>query len=316
MASGVTRREVVKGSLAAAVGATAALGLGGAARGGAAEPQPAPPQGAATSLPRGKIKDLEIGRLLLGGNILTHCMHGRDLRYVDDLARHYNTKEKILQTMALAESHGINTVVLQGIIPVFKEYREKRGGKMLCIYGPVTPVDDGLVKYDQAVREVLDAGVDAVYFWGVHADALAAQKKIDVIGKAVDIGRSYGVPSGVAAHNLEVITSCEQAKIAADFYIKTLHHHNYPSAKLGHDSIWCPQPEETIEVMKGVAKPWIAFKVLAAGAIAPQDGFRYAFAGGADFILAGMFDFQVAEDARITRQVLSDLPARTRPWRG
>ena len=35
--------------------------------------------------------------------------------------------------------------------------------------------------------------------------------------------------------------------------------------------------------MKEVTKPWIAFKVLAAGAIPPQDGFRYAFANGAGF---------------------------------
>jgi len=28
--------------------------------------------------------------------------------------------------------------------------------------------------------------------------------------------------------------------------------------------------------MKGVNKPWFAFKVLAAGAIEPKEGFRYA----------------------------------------
>ena len=29
--------------------------------------------------------------------------------------------------------------------------------------------------------------------------------------------------------------------------------------------------------MKSVNKPWFAFKVLAAGAIEPKDGFRHAF---------------------------------------
>ena len=50
----------------------------------------------------------------------------------------------------------------------------------------------------------------------------------------------------------------------ADFYIKTFHHHNYPGAKLNYDSMWCSNPEPTAEFMKGVQKPWIAFKVLAA----------------------------------------------------
>ena len=65
-----------------------------------------------------------------------------------------------------------------------------------------------------------------------------------------------------------------------------------------------------------MAKPWIAFKVMAAGAIPPRNAFGYAFGNGADFILAGMFDFQIAEDARIARDVLSKLRSRARPWRG
>ncbi len=252
----------------------------------------------------------------MGGNLLTHFTHSRDLRYVYNLAKHYNTKEKILETLAIAEANGINTVVLQGITPILREYREKHGGKIQCIYGPIAPVDDGLVKYNQAVQEVIDAGVDAIYFWGVHADRLVAEKKVDVIAKAVEIAKSYGVPSGVAAHNLDVIQACEAQGVGADFYIKTLHHHNYPSAKLNFDSMWCTNPEETVAYMKGVEKPWIAFKVMAAGAIPPDDAFRYVFEGGADFILAGMFDFEIVEDVQITCRILSDLGKRARPWRG
>ena len=317
MGSEVTRRTFVKGTLLASAGAAMALGSGATAAPAAEPDKPAAaPEAAKNTLPKGKIKDLQISRLLLGGNLLTHFTHSRDLQYVYNLAKHYNTTEKILQTMAIAEANGINTVVLQGITPVLKEYREKRGGKIQCIYGPCPPVDDGLVKWGQAVQEVIDAGVDAVYFWGVHADALVAQKKIDVIGKAVDMAKAHGVPSGLAAHNLDVIVECEKAKIGADFYIKTLHHHNYPSAKLDFDSMWCTNPEETIAFMKTVEKPWIAFKVMAAGAIPPADAFRYVYVGGADFILAGMFDFEIAEDAQIARQILAGLPKRTRPWRG
>jgi len=62
-------------------------------------------------------------------------------------------------------------------------------------------------------------------------------------------------------------------------------------------------------------EPWIAFKVLAAGAIYPEDGFQFAFNNGADFICVGMYDFQVVEDCNI---VLDTLPKvkRERPWRG
>ena len=41
----------------------------------------------------------------------------------------------------------------------------------------------------------------------------------------------------------------------------------------------------------------------AAGAIPPESAFRYVFTHGADFVLAGMFDFEIAEDARLVREI-------------
>jgi len=73
-------------------------------------------------------------------------------------------------------------------------------------------------------------------------------------------------------------------------------------------------PEQTIEFMNKIDKPWIAFKVLAGGAIEPEDGFRYAFENGADFICVGMFDFQIVDDVNIATHVLSTLGERKRPW--
>ena len=122
----------------------------------------------------------------------------------------------------------------------------------------------------------------------------------------------------------------EKAGIRPDFYMKTLHHGNYWSATpkekrvdfnvdsgsaRDHDNIWSIAPEKTIEFMKGVATPWIAFKVLAAGAIHPREGFKYAFDNGADFACVGMFDFQVRENAIIARQTVSAAAGRPRPWR-
>ena len=80
------------------------------------------------------------------------------------------------------------------------------------------------------------------------------------------------------------------------------------------DNMWCNNPEETIAFMEKVEKPWVAFKVMAAGAIPPRVGIPYAYHGGADFVVAGMFDFQVEEDVRIALEALRKTQKRPRSW--
>jgi hypothetical protein len=104
-----------------------------------------------------------------------------------------------------------------------------------------------------------------------------------------------------------------------DFWVKTLHRCDYWSARVGeedNDNIWCRDPEDVMQFMNSLEEPWIAYKVLAAGAIEPKHGFKFAFEGGADFICVGMYDFQVVEDSNVALDTLASCEAaRTRPWR-
>ena len=79
------------------------------------------------------------------------------------------------------------------------------------------------------------------------------------------------------------------------------------------DNMWCNNPEETIAFMETVQKPWVAFKVMAAGAIPPRMAFSYAYRHGADFVIAGMFDFQVESDVKIAIENVRKSQSRKRP---
>ena len=325
----LNRRRFIKKSLLTSAGSTLTLKVSAGnvfARDMAKKPTvPQNRQASKAAIPKGKIGALHVSRLLLGGNLLTHFTHSRDLKYVYNLTAHYNTEQKIYETMALAEAHGINTLVIHtapGIMGILKKYRYKHGGKINWIICPTAGVDAQLKAYGRQVQQLVDEGVDAIYLWGVHADRLVSQGKVNLIAKAVEIAREHGIPSGVGAHDLRVIKECEKNQVDADFYIKTLHHHNYPTAPKPNEltevvsevpGYWCNNPQEVINFMNMVEKPWIAFKVMAAGAIPPKDAFQYAFGNGADHILAGMFDFEIAEDVLIANTVLAQVK-RSRKW--
>jgi hypothetical protein len=272
------------------------------------------------AVPTGQIKGVEFSRLMLGGNLISGYAHARDLGYVADLMKRYNTDAKIVETLELAESHGINVInswVRDGITHL--QHHWKRGGKMKWISQARVNADGGLDQFRQAA----DLGAAAIHLTGDAADALVARGDLDKIAETLELIRSRKCLAGIGAHGLGTVIACEDAGLAPDFYIKTYHSHDYYTAPrpdetgdLGrHDNSWCNDPEEVTEVMSTVQQPWIAFKVLAAGAIPPQRGFRYAFEGGADFILVGMFDWQIAENVQVTQQVLGNL-RRLRPWRG
>ncbi|MHC4562772.1 MAG: hypothetical protein ACYS8X_08390, partial [Planctomycetota bacterium] len=164
--------------------------------------------------------------------------------------------------------------------------------------------------------------------WGEHTDVLVAEGKADVIPRILDIFRSHNVPAGVGAHDIAVVKTSEEMGFDPDFYVKTHHHHDYPTAPKDVSALTAPQeeipgywdrdPAETTKVMAGVEKPWIAFKTMAAGTIPPESAFDFAFGNGADFIYAGMFDFEIAEDVKIAKEVLAKHlgNGRARPWRG
>ncbi len=314
----MTRRSFVKTTLIS----TAGLAL---AAEGTAQDQ-TPPAPAAGTLPKARLGKLQVSRMILGGNLLTHYTHSRDLQYVYSLAAHYNTDKKIMETLALAEANGINTVSMHNPehpISVLRRYRKERGGKIQWIICPTAPVQEDMGEYRRHVESLIKDGCEAIYLWGVHSDSLITQGKIDLINKAVELPKEYGVPSGVGGHSLDVVKTCEAKGIKADFYIKTFHHHNYPSAPKPEQlagpynevpGYWCRNPKETAEFMKTVQKPWFAFKVMAAGAIPPSNAFRYAFQNGADCILVGMFDYEIAEDVKLGVEALDRAKNRERPW--
>jgi uncharacterized membrane protein YphA (DoxX/SURF4 family) len=285
-------------------------------------------------LPLGKIGNHEISRLILGGNLIGGWAHSRDLLYVSSLFRAYNTERKIYETMILSENAGINTINIGFPTNALMAKYKRNTGSKLKVISQVAPNMETGDWYEQ-INKAIDSGADILQVQGNWCDWLVRDKKPEVIAAMIEKIRSQGYIAGLAAHTVDSLIYCEELGIIPDYYMKAMHHDNYWSAhprenrvafevdgiryadhNKFHDNIFDLFPDRTVEFINRVKIPVMGFKVLAAGAIAPEDGIRYAFENGADFVCLGMFDFQVIKDINICLDVLADLGKRRRELYG
>jgi hypothetical protein len=270
---------------------------------------------------------MESSKLILGGNLLSGYVHSRDLIYVSSLVLNYHQKERIFRTLMLAEQSGVDTLLSNPVVmPLMEEYWKEGYGKIKFISDMAGldysdwrngPKAMDWQEYQDLVKGAIDSGATSGYIQGETADFYIENNQPEKLVKVMDIMRDNNLPVGIGAHKIETIKRCVELGLETDFWMKTLHNHDYWSAKhpTWHDNMYCFDPDETIAYMETLEQPWIAFKTLAAGAIKPQEAFEYALRSGADFLCVGMYDFQIIEDVNIALAALDNVKDRRRPWR-
>jgi hypothetical protein len=234
----------------------------------------------------------------------------------------------------LAEKAGINTINIGfPSNPILAKYKKNTRSKIKVISQVAPNMKKGDI-YEE-INIAIDHGVDIIQVIGNWCDWLVRDNKIDVVGKMLDNIRSQGYTAGLASHTIDALIACSDHGIVPDYYMKTMHHDKYwsahpvenrvpyevdgknsPDHNKFHNNLFCLFPDRTIEFVDKTKIPVMGYKVLAAGAIEPKDGFRWAFENGADFICVGMFDFQIVDNVNTTLKILNNLPRRKRKWFG
>jgi hypothetical protein len=233
--------------------------------------EPAAAQAAqAWSMPRIRLGQVEVSRLILGSNPFFGYAH-RD----GDIGRQmvaYYTPERIMAVLDQAAALGVAAVVAPpspAWIGIFAKYLA-RGGKLNTWIAQPHGSPKGMKKeIDTAIK----AGAKAFFIQGHRVEEQFDQKAYEVVRGWLQHGKSHGVPVGIASHRPETHLIAEKLDFPTDFYFQCFfridqHPENF--------ALECR--DKAVETIRAITtKPVVAYKILGAARLPPEEGFAYAF---------------------------------------
>jgi hypothetical protein len=253
-------------------------------------------------LPKIMIGNHKVSRLIVGGNPFSGNSHQSD--HLSKEMRDYYTAEKIKQTLKECESCGINTVQARGDVHIMRMLNEywNEGGKIQWIAQTASE----LTSITNNARQLASYGAIACYHHGSKTDSLYREGKIDSVKDVISAIKGTGMPAGLGTHDPEVIRYAEDNYFDVDFYMMSF----YNLSKRGE--VYLPEDRESAcRVIQDVNKPFLAFKVMAAGRNDPEEAFRYAYGNikSRDAVVIGIFTKnhpdQVRENVRLAKSSIA-----------
>ena len=256
------------------------------------------------NFPMSQIGKHEISRLIIGGNPFGGGSHFSNAK--NRWLRRLLTDDAIVEMFEKCEEEGINTFLGRGddhIFRVMNKFEEKHGRRFnwLVQTAPERGPYDGRTPMNTptSIREIAQHKPTGIYIQGSSVtDQLLnlEERNIEHVQEWLELIRSYGVLAGIGSHNHRTIDICEERGYNPDFYMITLN-------SLG---LYCSgSPEDISTSIKSTEKPVLAFKIMAAGRIPPDEAFKLALncIKDKDFIVVGMaFPEEVEENAELVRK--------------
>jgi len=251
------------------------------------------------SLPYIKLGKYEVSRLIVGGNPFSGNSHQSG--QLSKEMRDYYTTERIKETLTECERCGINAIQARGdshIMRMLNEYWNE-GGKLRWIAQTASEMSS----VPNNIRQIASSGAIACYHHGSKTDALFKEGKIDTVKDLISLMKDEGMPAGLGTHDPMIVRYAEDNNFGADFYMLAF----YNSSKRGE--VYLPEDREAAcKIIQEVKKPFLAFKIMAAGRNEPFEAFKYTYQHikPIDAAVIGIFTKynpnQVQEDVELARK--------------
>ncbi len=239
-------------------------------------------------LPTVQINDLEVTRLIIGGNPFSGFSHQSPKR--DQEMMDYYTVARIKQALRKAEAAGINTTVMRSDTHIQRMLREyyNEGGKIQWI--AQVGHDSEAFTLEAAIDQAVANRAVAAYIHGGVIDQFYSERNSRRISELIDHIHSHDIPAGVAGHAPQA--HLWTYELDADIDFQAFCFYNCGSLHDGKgDRFNSEDPPKACQAIRCIQRPVLAYKILGAGRVEPRQAFEYAFANikDTDAVVVGMY---------------------------
>lgn len=222
-----------------------------------------------------QLGNVPVSRVIIGGNPFSGFSHQTDAKN-REMCRYFTT-QRIKDTLCEAESLGVNTHLGRAdhhIMRVLLEYWDE-GGSIQWIAQTCPEVGD----IARGIQNALHGGAKACFIHGGLMDFRFAQKQLEDIPDGIARIRDAGLPAGIAGHNPDVFEWAEDY-LDVDFYMCSYYNaanrDKGAELKSGMAEWFCPEDRQRMaELIQGLSKPVIHYKVMAAGRNDPREALTF-----------------------------------------
>jgi hypothetical protein len=223
-----------------------------------------------------QIGSVKVSRFILGSNPFSGFSHqGAE---ADQAMVRYYTTARVKETIKAAEALGINTLIGRTdlhIIRLLLEYWDE-GGRIQWFAQTCPEVGP----HQMCIGRAAANGALACHLHGGVMDHLLAQGRLEEIPQAVEEIRRRGMLAGVAGHRPQVFEWAEE-HLDLDYYMCSYYDPIPRQRRAEHvsgtEEQYLPEDRRAMtELIQGLSRPVVHYKILAAGRNEPEEAFAYA----------------------------------------
>lgn len=218
------------------------------------------------------IGNMAFSKVLCGTNAFwghSHFSAARNAEYL-----HRFDDQTIERTIRHCLDLGINTVescINERIVAILARLRESNPAPIRLVGSTRIDETSEIKSHQQKLSLLIENRTDICV---VHAQYVDRPGKGDSIGglkQLIDKIHEAGLLAGISTHRVATIELCERQNYGIDTYLFPLNLSGfvYPGFE-GKDTV-----QERVNIVRGVGKPFILIKALAAGRIPPDEGLHF-----------------------------------------